>query len=52
MAIKGADHLMQFEYGVGIFDEAHRLKNTTSKAASCLRNFSISHKVLLSETPI
>lgn len=52
MAMQGADHLMQFEYGVGIFDEAHRLKNTSSKAASCLRNFSISHKVLLSGTPI
>lgn len=52
MAMAGADHLMQFEYGVAIFDEAHRLKNTTSKAATCLRNFSISHKVLLSGTPI
>lgn len=52
MAMAGAEHLMQFEYGVAIFDEAHRLKNTSSKAAICLRNFSIFHKVLLSGTPI
>lgn len=52
MAMAGSDHLMQFEYGVGIFDEAHRLKNTSSKAATCLRAFSISQKVLLSGTPI
>ncbi|ELA42339.1 uncharacterized protein VICG_00739, partial [Vittaforma corneae ATCC 50505] len=52
MAMAGADHLMQFEYGVAVFDEAHRLKNTSSKAASCLRSFSIFHKVLLSGTPI
>lgn len=52
MAMAGAEHLMQFDYGVAIFDEAHRLKNTTSKAAMCLRSFSISHKVLLSGTPI
>lgn len=52
MAMAGSDHLMQFEYGVAIFDEAHRLKNTSSKAAICLRTFSISHKVLLSGTPI
>ncbi|KAI5169944.1 hypothetical protein PAEPH01_1120 [Pancytospora epiphaga] len=52
MAMTGAEHLSQFEFGVGIFDEAHRLKNANSKAAICLRNFSIQHKVLLSGTPI
>lgn len=52
MAMAGSEHLTQFEYGVAIFDEAHRLKNTSSKAAICLRTFSISHKVLLSGTPI
>jgi len=52
MAMAGSDHLSQFEYGVGIYDEAHRLKNPNSKAAICLRGFSVQHKVLLSGTPI
>lgn len=52
MAMAGSEHLTQFEFGVGIFDEAHRLKNPNSKAACCLRSFSIQHKVLLSGTPI
>lgn len=52
MAMAGSEHLTQFDYGVGIFDEAHRLKNPNSKAARCLRSFSIHHRVLLSGTPI
>ncbi len=52
MAMNAGDHMLQFEFGVGIFDEAHRLKNHNSKAAACLRAFSIEHKVLLSGTPI
>lgn len=52
MAMAGSDHLSQFEFGAGIFDEAHRLKNANSKAATCLRGFNIQHKVLLSGTPI
>lgn len=52
MAMAAGEHLTRFEYGVGIFDEAHRLKNHNSKAATCLRGFSIAHKVLLSGTPI
>lgn len=52
MAMAGSEHLAQFEFGVAIFDEAHRLKNSTSKAAMCLRGFSVFHKVLLSGTPI
>lgn len=51
MAMAGAEHL-SFEFGVAIFDEAHRLKNANSKATLCLKNFSINHKVLLSGTPI
>ncbi|KAK6090110.1 hypothetical protein P3W45_000836 [Vairimorpha bombi] len=52
MVMAGFDHLSQFSWSVGIFDEAHRLKNATSKAASTLRNLSFSHKVLLSGTPL
>ena len=52
MAMQGADHLMQFDYDFGIFDIAFCLKNAHSKAASCFRNFSISHKVLFSGNPI
>jgi hypothetical protein len=28
MAMQGVEHLMQFLYEIGIFDEAHMLKNT------------------------
>ncbi|KAM0672275.1 hypothetical protein OCOL_000491 [Ordospora colligata] len=46
------EHLSQFHFSVGIFDEAHRLKNSKSKAASVLRTLKFNHKVLLSGTPI
>lgn len=35
MVMAGIEHLQQFEFGVAIFDEAHRLKNAASKAATC-----------------
>lgn len=52
MIMAGFDHISQFNWAVGIFDEAHRLKNASSKAASTLRNVNFSHKVLLSGTPL
>ncbi|ORD92996.1 chromodomain DNA_Bprt, partial [Enterospora canceri] len=52
MAMSGMDHLSQFEYSVGIVDEAHRLKNPKSKAARSLNSLKINHKVLLTGTPI
>lgn len=52
MVMTGIDHINLFNWAVGIFDEAHRLKNANSKAASILRTVSFSHKVLLSGTPL
>ncbi|UYI28402.1 chromodomain-helicase-DNA-binding protein [Encephalitozoon cuniculi] len=46
------EHLSQFHFSVGIFDEAHRLKNAKSKAATILRTLKFNHKVLLSGTPL
>lgn len=46
------EHLSQFHFSVGIFDEAHRLKNAKSKAATVLRTLKFNHKVLLSGTPL
>lgn len=52
MAIAGADHLSSISFGVSVLDEAHRLKNSRSKAAQALRSIEIDHKVLLSGTPL
>lgn len=52
MVMTGLDHLSQFEFGVGIFDEAHRLKNPDCKAGIALRSLNYEHKILLSGTPI
>lgn len=52
MIMSGFDHLSQFNWAVGIFDEAHRLKNSTSRATNTLRNYNFGHKVLLSGTPL
>ncbi|KAI5179577.1 hypothetical protein NEOKW01_0040 [Nematocida sp. AWRm80] len=52
MAIVGLDHLSTISFGVSVLDEAHRLKNSKSKAAMALREIEIDHKVLLSGTPL
>lgn len=52
MVMSGMDHLNQFDYSVAVIDEAHRLKNSRSKASKALRNLKINHKVLLTGTPI
>ncbi|OAG29943.1 chromodomain-helicase-DNA-binding protein 7 [Nematocida displodere] len=52
MAIAGIDHLSGISFGVSVLDEAHRLKNSKSKAAQTLREIEIDHKVLLSGTPL
>lgn len=44
--------LQDIEFSVGIFDEAHRLKNSNSKAFLALKSLNFSHKVLLSGTPL
>ncbi|KAI5188465.1 hypothetical protein NECID01_0096 [Nematocida sp. AWRm77] len=52
MAIAGIEHLSTVSFGVSVLDEAHRLKNSKSKAAQTLREIEIDHKVLLSGTPL
>ncbi|EJW05386.1 hypothetical protein EDEG_00050 [Edhazardia aedis USNM 41457] len=52
MIMSGLKHLENIEFYVGIFDEAHRLKNNTSKAAVALKSVYFNHKVLLSGTPL
>lgn len=44
--------LQEFDFAVGIFDEAHRLKNSSSKAVSAVKSLNFEHKVLLSGTPL
>lgn len=52
MAIAGVDHISSVSFGVCVLDEAHRLKNSRSKAAQTLRAIEVDHKVLLSGTPL
>lgn len=52
MVIAGVKHLEEFRFSVGIYDEAHRLKNTESKALQALNSIYFNHKVLLSGTPL
>lgn len=52
MTLSGQHHLRNIIWRVGIFDEAHRLKNKASKAAEVLQMFQFEHKVLLTGTPI
>jgi SNF2 family DNA or RNA helicase len=48
----GVDHLRPLLWTVGVFDEAHKLKNKNSKALETLRGFGIEHKILLTGTPL
>lgn len=52
MCLSGQHHLRNIIWRIGIFDEAHRLKNKNSKAAEVLQTFQVEHKVLLTGTPI
>ncbi|KAI5192907.1 chromodomain-helicase-DNA-binding protein 7 [Nematocida minor] len=52
MAIAGVEHISAVSFGVCVLDEAHRLKNSRSKAAQTLRAIEVDHKVLLSGTPL
>ena len=52
MTLSGQHHLRNIIWRVGVFDEAHRLKNKASKAAEVLQLFQFEHKVLLTGTPI
>lgn len=51
MAILGQNHL-KLKWNVGIFDEAHKLKNKNSKSFFALHQLNFKHKVLLTGTPL
>ena len=52
MANMGIAHLRGIPWKVGIFDEAHRLKNVASKSSENLKMYHIEHKILATGTPI
>ncbi|KAI9298521.1 hypothetical protein K502DRAFT_311406, partial [Neoconidiobolus thromboides FSU 785] len=52
MILSGAAQLSPIFWRVGVFDEAHRLKNRNSKVLEILRNYNIEHRVLLTGTPL
>ena len=52
MAVLGQAHLRMVPFRIGIFDEAHRLKNRVSRIAEILNTFRIEHKILLTGTPL
>lgn len=52
MAQAGFDTLQPIIWRAGIFDEAHRLKNRSSKASEVLSLFRLEHKVMLTGTPL
>ncbi|KGG52200.1 hypothetical protein DI09_1p500 [Mitosporidium daphniae] len=52
MAVLGQAHLRTVPFRIGIFDEAHRLKNRASRIAEILNTFRIEHKILLTGTPL
>jgi len=47
-----AHYLRAVPWSVLVVDEAHRLKNATSKAATSLRNFDFDRSLLLTGTPL
>jgi SNF2 family DNA or RNA helicase len=52
MTMSGAAHLRPIPWRVAILDEAHRLKNKSSKVTEYLKTYSMEHRVLLTGTPL
>lgn len=52
MAMAGAAHLRPIDWKCVIVDEAHRLKNKSSKVSELLKTFKMQHRVLLTGTPL
>ncbi|KAJ1548210.1 choline dehydrogenase 6 [Nowakowskiella sp. JEL0078] len=52
MALFGTAHLKPITWSVCVLDEAHRLKNKSSKATEILKQYKFDHKVLLTGTPL
>jgi chromodomain helicase DNA binding protein 8/chromodomain-helicase-DNA-binding protein 7 len=52
MVISGAAQLRPIPWRCVVLDEAHRLKNKTSKITEYLKSYQMEHKVLLTGTPL
>ncbi|KAI8897954.1 SNF2 family N-terminal domain-containing protein [Globomyces pollinis-pini] len=52
MAMSGAAQLRPIRWRCAVLDEAHRLKNKTSKITEALKLYSMEHRVLLTGTPL
>ncbi|KNC96991.1 uncharacterized protein SPPG_07808 [Spizellomyces punctatus DAOM BR117] len=52
MAMAGASHLRPIAWRCVVLDEAHRLKNKTSKVSEILKTYRMDHRVLLTGTPL
>ncbi|KAI8914962.1 SNF2 family N-terminal domain-containing protein [Powellomyces hirtus] len=52
MAMSGASQLRPIPWRCVVLDEAHRLKNKTSKVSEILKTYSMAHRVLLTGTPL
>ncbi|KAG4093180.1 SNF2 family N-terminal domain-containing protein [Neocallimastix lanati (nom. inval.)] len=52
MAIAAAPQLQKVKWRVAVLDEAHRLKNKSSKVAETLKQFKMEHRILLTGTPL
>ncbi|ORY07424.1 hypothetical protein LY90DRAFT_207702 [Neocallimastix californiae] len=52
MAIAAASQLQKVKWRVAVLDEAHRLKNKSSKVAETLKQFKMEHRILLTGTPL
>eukprot|EP00842_Homolaphlyctis_polyrhiza_P001258 jgi/Hompol1/2132/HPOL_002827-RA len=52
MAMSGAAQLRPIPWRCVVLDEAHRLKNRTSKVSEILKTYNMEHRVLLTGTPL
>ncbi|KAJ1973907.1 hypothetical protein H4R35_003873, partial [Dimargaris xerosporica] len=52
MISAGSPHLRPIPWRAAVFDEAHRLKNRSSKVLDLLNGYSLEHRLLLTGTPL
>ncbi|KAI8927638.1 P-loop containing nucleoside triphosphate hydrolase protein [Entophlyctis helioformis] len=52
MAMSGASQLRPIPWRAVVLDEAHRLKNRSSKVCEILKTYTMEHRVLLTGTPL
>ena len=52
MAMSGSLHLRPIDWKCVVVDEAHRLKNKSSKISELLKTYHMQHRILLTGTPL